>query len=69
MSPIEEAKAYQTFFYKSEAGENFMQWLDEMERGHIKKAQENYDTHELAASVPFKEIRDYITSVIAQTQQ
>lgn len=66
MNPIEQAKAWQDFFFKSVAGQEFMAWMASMEQEHMDNARELRDTHELASSDSYKEAREHIDNVIAQ---
>lgn len=66
MSPVEQAKAYQGFFYKSEAGKQFIEWLQGSESSHISKAQRTSDLNELNRSAGNKEVLEHIDTLIGQ---
>lgn len=66
MNPVEVAKAYQDFFFRSEAGKGFMRFLHDSEQNHITDAQRKVDMNELSKSAGYKEVREHIDTVIAQ---
>lgn len=66
MTSIEQAKAYQQFFFKSEAGKAFINMLQTLEDNHIRNAQRENSLDELSKSAGIREIRESIDSVIAQ---
>lgn len=66
MEPVEQANAYQQFFYKSEAGKLFMEALYSLENRHISRAQKDKDLNELSMSAGNKEVVTHIETVIAQ---
>jgi hypothetical protein len=68
MNPVELAKAYQGFFFKNEAGQQFMQLLESMERRNISDAQDQQNLFPLGKSAGQREIIEHISTVISQSE-
>jgi hypothetical protein len=66
MNLKDQANAYQNFFFKSEAGAEFMNFLRNTETGHITAAQLESNLNELNKSAGIAEVSEHITNVIAQ---
>lgn len=66
MRPEETAKAYQHFFYQTEAGKQFLEFLSEQEASHIHKAQQNSSINELDRSYGYKDVAQHISTTVAQ---
>lgn len=66
LTPMDQATAYQQFFFKNEAGQAFMATIQEIESTHVAKAQDDSNLNELNKSAGIKEVIEHISSVIAQ---
>ena len=66
MMTEETGKAYQHFFYQTEAGKQFMAWLDDQEASHTAKARKQSSLSELDRSYGYGDVREHISTTIAQ---